>query len=138
MKYYYGECFYNAVSNRINAEKMLGKKFKVVIGGLGLSEWFEYGSKNPEDKAYNSNPHDSHAWLESDDGFIIDFMFPEYQEVCDIRGIECNRETLKQKYGLDFVPASSKMQKSIFKTMEQGYEFKFKIGVLTRVDWKTE
>jgi hypothetical protein len=118
-------CFSNAYHNREAVSEALGREFKIVLGGIGFNGWFEYGHANPNSPSYEKKTADSHAWLESDDGFIIDYMFPEYQDFMNIRGIPITfpvgqvvmgtRKTLKKKYGLDYAPANKDIQALIFK-----------------------
>jgi hypothetical protein len=140
-----GECYYNAFRNKEKMEELFKRKFYVRIGGLGLSGWFEYGSKDPHDKNYKSKPNDSHAWLETADGFIVDFTFKRYADVCDVWGLPIKfpikkmvcgtRETLKKKYGLEFVPTTMSNQEYILNHITKNYEMRFKFGMMPRVEF---
>lgn len=145
LQYKSGECYYNAVLNKEKVEKLYGKKFKVVIGGLAFNGWFEYGSKTPTDKNYTTKPLDSHAWLESDDGVIVDYMFPHYEWVCEENKlgkprfpinelVSGNRKTLKKKYALEYVVADEKLQEQIFERVKKEYEFRFRYGLMDAVE----
>jgi hypothetical protein len=117
-------CFKNAYENRQVVSDALGREFKIVLGGLGFNGWFEFGHRNPISPNYEKKTADSHAWLESEDGFIIDFMFQEYADVMEIRDLPTKfpvgkvvmgtRKMLKEKYGLEFIPASKEIQAFLY------------------------
>jgi hypothetical protein len=144
MNWISGECYYNAFANKEKMEELFKRKFYVRIGGLGLSGFFEYGSKNPNDNNYKTKPRDSHAWLESADGFIVDFTFSRYADVCEIRGLPIKfpinkmvcgtRQMFKKKYGLEFVPATMKHQENILRSMTETYELRFQYNIMPRIE----
>ena len=144
-EYIFGNCYYNATVNRKIFETMFNKKFKIVVGGLGMSGWFEYGHNTPDSKKYYKNPLDSHAWLESEDGFIVDYMFGEYATLCQNIGVDYKfplhrfvvgtREDMLRKYNLEYVTASEKRQKDIWNNVKIRYDMEFKRGILPRIKW---
>lgn len=127
-----GMCFKNAHDNRKAVSDALGHEFKIVLGGLGFNGWFEFGHRDPNSSNYAKKTADSHAWLESEDGFIIDYMFQHYADVMDIRNLPTKfpvgkivmgtRKMLKEKYGLEFIPASTHNQTLIFINHVAQYE----------------
>jgi hypothetical protein len=144
MNWINGECYYNAYANREELEKLFKRKFYVRIGGLGLSGFYEFGHENPTNKNYASSPTDSHAWLETADGFIVDYAFSHYAMVCKVRGLPIKfpinkmvcgtREMLKKKYGLEYAPASMKHQENILRYVSKTYEDRFYYGILPRIE----
>jgi hypothetical protein len=144
MNWINGECYYNAFANKDKLEKLFKRKFYVRIGGLGLNGFFEFGHKNPNDKNYAIKLNDSHTWLETADGFIVDYAFSHYADVCLARGMPIKfpiekmvcgtRELLKKKYGMEFVPATMKHQENILRFVKNVYEERFDYGIMPRIE----
>jgi hypothetical protein len=144
MKWISGECYYNAFANKEELEALFKRKFYVRIGGLGLSGFFEFGHESPTNNNYALKPTDSHAWLETADGFIVDYAFAHYGYVCDARGLPIKfpinkmvcgtRDMLKKKYGLEYAPATMKHQENILRVVKQEYAIRFHYNIMPRIE----
>ena len=138
-EYVFGNCYYNATTNKKNAFKHI-PGLKVVYGSLGLNGHFEFGGKHHTVKDYYTNPFDSHAWLEDNDGNVYDYIFAEYGDFAKAWGktvtfntgweiLGISKQDLKED-GLEYIPAPLKAQRDIFNNVRLMYALKFKEGLL--------
>jgi len=125
LTYKHANCYINAYINRLHHYK--DKNLKMVIGALGINDWFEYGGKDWTLDDYKrtmfGHISDSHCWLEDDEGNVYDFLFEEYKYWVNIRTkkpmkrsglIEgVSKEELKAD-GIEYVPAPLEARKALF------------------------
>ena len=125
LTYKHANCYINAYINRLHHYK--DKNLKMVIGALGINDWFEYGGKDWTLDDYQrtmfGHISDSHCWLEDDEGNVYDFLFEEYKYWVNIRTkkpmkrsglIEgVSKEELKAD-GIEYVPAPLEARKALF------------------------
>lgn len=125
LTYNVDQCYFNAYINLRGVYKDRG--LKLVIGSLGIHNWFEYGGRHwtkadfaAKMKTYSS---DSHAWLEDADGNVYDYLHPEYQFWVKLRtGKKLKRTGLLEgvskaelaKDGIEYVPADRDTQAMLF------------------------
>jgi len=126
LRYTSNQCFLNATYNKKNAYRNLN--LKIVIGSLGLNDWFEFGGKEwtigEWKKARKGEcSWDAHCWLEDNDGNVYDYCFNDYLWVSRIRLLTIGNLTegviekvSKEdcaKRGLTYIPAPIAVQKVI-------------------------
>ena len=116
LTYKSGNCYLNAFINKEHHYK--DKKLKMVIGSLGINNWFEYGGKHwtKADFAKKVRGYitDSHCWLEDADGNVYDYLFEDYDYWVGVRtGKSMRRKGLLEGVskadlladGIEYVPA---------------------------------
>jgi len=126
-----GDCFINAFINKRNAYK--DKDLKMVFGSVAFNGFFEYGGKDWGLKEFEARHTsgsycwDAHAWLEDKDGNVYDkfFTFYNYSALINtgkVTAIPNNAlfegvsKTKAKALGVEYVPASRKVQRAIFMT----------------------
>lgn len=135
LKYVERNCFFNAVQNLRDMEKVAGTELALVAGSLGLCSpspcWYEWGGDGPTPhqtvarfvKCPITGMQDAHFWLESRDGIVYDVLDAYLMEVVapfhgkkvDTSGfahgvlVRGSKEEL-EKIGLKYVPATELVQ----------------------------
>jgi hypothetical protein len=137
VSYTLNQCFINAVRNRDNGYKELN--LRLVIGSLGLNEWFEFGGKDwktTKDWIVKGRKApgtwDAHGWLEDEEGNVYDFVFDDYLNISDIRNgrgllkagiVEKKSKKQCERMGLTYIAAPQPVQEIILRDLEKAGRF---------------
>jgi hypothetical protein len=111
-------------------DTLLHDGFNWTVGECYYNAHYEYGGKKHTDKDYKARPLDSHCWLEDDDGNVYDYFFNNYNEIAMIwtkKGIMSPQVIEKapkdrlRLFGLDYIPASAKAQRTVLDSAIEVY-----------------